>query len=253
MSYNAGDDSQSIEQFTQAVANDYSVYCNALAKQPHRFTRQCAVIYGEVHTEVKIPSIRNGKGVLLTESDDPNLWLNKHQAHTGNRMIHLDSQTSEDIGWWYAPLIQRLNDMINEIDSQALRQIRSSISPTDSGHTVLEKMLEFVKQNFESARARRPDWEIPYFDYKYNKILELDSSIEQTILEQLPDRDPHMAAVAIKAIRELAPDESATLVVGARHVRPLAHALQAEFGDDLPIVVCLPKRLEQEAFMPTTF
>lgn len=253
LSYNQGDQAQTVEQFAKELSGEYRVRSNSLAKQPERFNQQCLVIYGEIHTDVKIPSLRNGKGILLSESDDPNLWLAKHQSHASNRMVHLDNQTDAEIAQRYAPLMTRLTDLIHEIDSEALSKIYGRADATTSGHTILNQMLEFVEQHFDEAKARKLQWEIPFFEKRLQDVRTIYTSIERQISENLQARDQHMIGVASRAISQLAPDESATVVVGARHVRPLADALHAQFGHAIPIVTCLPGTLDSKAFMPTRF
>lgn len=250
LSYSKGDKAKSIKAFTEAVKGDYQVKSNRAARNDKKFASKAIMIYGEEHTDIRIPSIRNNKGVLLTESDEKRLQLSKHQQFEGNAHQHIDLITDEDIQQSYRPFVYALTEFAESMDYEAVQQIRSELKPTDSGHVFINKLLSFVENNFEKAYNHKLEWERPWFKMQHDRLFTLKEAISQDVRANLDKRNDHMITKATEIIAKLDDDESATIVVGARHLKPIAEALNQKFGRKTPVVACLPESVAWPELMP---
>lgn len=250
LSYNKGDQAKSLKEFSKEVQEDYQVNGNRAARNNRKFSERAIMIYGEEHTDIRIPSIRNNKGALLLESDDARLCLNKHKHFESNLHLHIDSQTDADTHNRYRPFIHALTDLVDSIDYLACDRIRSEIKPTDSGHVYINKLLDFVEGNFEKAYQGKLEWERPWFKIQHDRVFELKAALLKDIESGLDARNEHMIDQASQVIAKLADDESATIVVGARDLKPIAEALNKKFGRQMPVVACLPNSVARPEFVP---
>lgn len=250
LSYTKGDQATSLKEFTEAVSADYQVHGNRAARNNKKFSNRAIMIYGENHLDIRIPSLRNNKGAFLVESDDSRLQLEKHQQFASNTHQHIDAVSDKDIQQSYRPFVYMLTEMAESIDYDSVDQIRSELKPTDSGHVFVSKLIKFVKENFEQASNKKLEWERPWFKIQYDRLFQAHDALAKELEANFPDREAHMIEQTTKAIAQLKEDESATIVIGAAHLKPIAEALNRKFGKTTPIVACLPNSVAKPEYIP---
>lgn len=246
MDYNKGTHAKTLQEFARRVAPDYRVHSNAQASNPARFQTGAIFVYGEEHTNVRLPSFHGSdKGSLLLESDDPELCLlEKYNKNAANKCVHIDtSSASDETKDQLTPLLQRRLSLgakiIRMIAPQEIPRIKQEMNddPAQSVWTQLAVFNRAISENFDAAYKN--------FDPATKEILqdymeEYRENIQETdniVYSNVSQRDANMATKSAEVIREMNDDDASTvIIVGDEHARPIADKLSTEFPEKAVIV-----------------
>lgn len=231
--YRKGDEATTVEAFTEALKDDFRVTSNKQAKIPEIFTKNPIMVYGEVHSEPTIPSLRTPKGVLLLESEDPNRCMPKHKLDISNRCISIDTKKA-DMSGTVIECARHAQTIVELIKPGAMAKIMSRVAASSGQATaMIQEAYNFVNEGFDAAYIKSSSpRERAVLEKARNTFFDSVHAFDQMLLEARGgDRDQSMMLKCETAIRQLPTDASATVVVGDIHSQFLAKQLSKQFPD----------------------
>ena len=244
--YNKGDDAQSIEEYASAVTKEFAVFSNKNCRDPEKFNQKVIMVYGEVHTDPLIPSIRNGKGALLLESADLSRCLKKHALHKSNICANIDKFDPDALLKQVAALMQVLKSLIGQLDRAESARIEALERRHAEGsvYTILNAMAEFVHHNYDSISAAEKNPGVRKHLEEQRLAYERErGKFDQMVATSVAGRDVGMAEEAKKIIAAQKPGETATIIVGGLHVKGVFNYLAKEFPDHAAVACYAKKHL----------
>ncbi len=244
--YNKGDDARSIEEYASAVTKEYSVFSNKNCRDPEKFNQKVIMVYGEIHTDPLIPSIRSGKGALLLESADLNRCLKKHSLHKENICANIDKFDPNALIKQVAALMGVLKGLIGQLDRAESARIEELDRQHAEGsvYTILNAMIEFVHYNYDSISAAEKSPSVRNHLEETRLAYERErDKFNQMVATSVSGRDVGMAEEAKKVIAAQKPGETATIIVGGLHVKGVFNYLAKEFPDHAAVACYAKKHL----------
>jgi hypothetical protein len=230
LSYNKGDDAESIDDFAKAVHHEYVVYSNKNAHNKKIFKSKIIMIYGESHAFPRLPSIRNGRGALLLENPDMDQCLEKHKLYAGNVCKHIDIVDTSMLHVSGNKLYLSFRELVRQLDPKEYKRLDNKRKePNVPSTLILQETMDFVNKNFkriyalkdENTRKKLAD-SYTLADLNYKE----DNELKWATLQK---RDAGMALEAKKIIDVQKDGEATTIIVGNAHVKGLFNALEKEF------------------------
>ncbi len=232
LSYNKGDDAESIDEFAKSVSQEYTVFSNKNAHNANKFKTKVIMIYGESHTSPLLPSIRNGKGALLLESSDLNRCLEKHKLYPDNICKHIDTLGTSILDTSTINLHSSVRALIQQMDPKKYQKIEKRRKDQKiSSVLTLQEMMIYVNNNFKRiylARNKNDQKKLMECYRLANSNYEENKKLQKSTLQ---DRDTAMVHEAKKIISTQANGEATTIVVGNAHVKGIFNALAKEFPE----------------------
>lgn len=230
--YRKGDQAKTLDEFKTALAGDFLVTANKAAQDPETFNKNPIMIYGEIHNDPKVPSLRTPKGVLLLESESPDRCMPKHKLDSANRCIFIDTEKAI-ITEAIINVYKKAATIVDLINPKTISEIKSKVESSSGQLTAAIHMAEeFVKDNFNHAyqRCSSPEKKLHLTESRDAFYKAIDASNDVTINTNR-HREKAMLQHCKVAIEQLPSDASATIVVGDLHSRFLANQLSKKFPD----------------------
>ncbi|MFT5532636.1 MAG: hypothetical protein ACI8WM_000879 [Burkholderiaceae bacterium] len=244
LSYNKGDDAESIDEFSKAVRKQYSVFSNKNAYDPKKFNDAVIMIYGEYHSVPLLPSIRNGRGALLLESPDLDRCLEKHRLHPENICKNIDLFDSHLLAVSTYKLYQELKTLVLQLDPTEHREIeKKSKAKKASATALIEEMMDFVDAKYMIIYSSTNKNTQKKLDDSYRSVISHYAENDSLVWASLQERDVGMVSEAKKVIAALKNGEATTIIVGNLHVKAIYNALAIEFPDHAIVACFINKHL----------
>jgi hypothetical protein len=236
--YTKGDDARTVQEFAEAIKGDYKVTYNNNALKPDVFTTNPIMVYGEIHTHPKLPSLRNpeGKGAVLLESNHPEFCrLEKYNQHPSNVCEHIDTVEEKVVTELARSLLNiatKQKELIGLIHSKGLSHVKARVDPShDSAWPLIMAMDSFIETYFQTVYDYASPEKKGALAAAYQAFLGAVDDNNRLVSSKDGEREDIMAENAIQAIQGQDDDAAAIVVVGDAHRESVTKKLENAFAE----------------------
>lgn len=241
-SYEKGDNATTVQGFCNAIQDDFQVEFNTVALDPEAFKSRI-VIYGENHLDVKLPSIPNGKGVVLFEPSNLNRrCIEKYKRCRSNQCLSIDGEITKE-SQAAEKKLSSLADLLIELNTTFFDELLQKQKPAGSIHHFLVEGFYYAAENYEAIYSAKSFEGKKKLTTLYERLMTASDELTRALHEGLPARDAHMLNEAIRIIRSRSLEDGVTIVLGDSHVAHMFYGLK-EYFPHRAIVLCRLKKQE---------
>jgi hypothetical protein len=240
-SYTKGDGAKSVQEFSDAVKNEFYVFSNKNALESNKFMHANAIfVWGENHANVMIPGHRTERGTLLAEDPHSERCLEKHLLHPDNKCKNIDIVDNTGADKAILALHASVQKLIHHLDAEKGKEFHQLAGHGNSVAALLHQMQIFLNNNFDRIYSSQSPHIRQQTDIFTREVQLASDKYNTEIQSTLNKRDEVMINEAAKMIKAEGPGVSTTVLLGAGHAGAVSNGLMEKFRHRA-MVVCIPK------------